>query len=498
VRRGDRKHCGIEKAEDQSIGMKRSALRDIPSVDKLAQALGDTGLPYAVMVEAIRRDLAALRKHGTIPPYEEILSRLRSTLQALSASRLQPLINGTGILVHTNFGRAPLGPAVMEAVSRIGSQYNNLEYGLADGGRGGRAAYLEQNLALLCGAEAATVVNNNASALVLILQHFCKNGASESNLGRKRRRIPCSKNQVIISRGELIQIGGGFRIPEILEASGARLREVGTTNKTSLADFSRAITRETALILKVHRSNFFMDGFVDSPSTEAIAKLARGKRIPFVEDLGSGAMTQTESIPGLEHEPTPAEALRNGVVLVCFSGDKLFGGPQAGIIAGKSKLIAGLKRESLFRALRCDKLILAALEATVDIYLRNAAGSSTKSAPATAHYDIPLLAMLHVSNEELQMRAGKIIAALDGLPLKAAIGKGRAQTGGGALPRSTIQSTTLDITHGKLKPQEVAARLRLCTPPIVGYIERGQFKLDLRTVFAHQDFEIVAALKIVN
>jgi L-seryl-tRNA(Ser) seleniumtransferase len=411
------------------------------------------------------------------------------------------LINGTGILVHTNFGRAPLGPAVMEAVSRIGSQYNNLEYGLADGGRGGRAAYLEQNLALLCGAEAATVVNNNASALVLILQHFCKNDASESNLARKRRRIPFSKNQVIISRGELIQIGGGFRIPEILEASGARLREVGTTNKTSLTDFSRAITRETALILKVHRSNFFMDGFVDSPSTEAIAKLARGKRIPFVEDLGSGAMIQTESIPGLEHEPTPAEALRNGVDLVCFSGDKLFGGPQAGIIAGKAKLIAALKRESLFRALRCDKLILAALEATVDIYLRNSAGSSTKGAPTNspAQYDIPLLAMLHVSNEELQMRAGKIIAALDGLPLKAAIGKGRgAQTGGGALPRSTIQSTTLDITHGKLKPQELAARLRLYTPPIVGYIERGQFKLDLRTVFAHQDSEIVAALKNVN
>src|SRR5712675_480932 len=431
-RRGDRKHCGIEIAEDQSIGMKRSALRGIPSVDRLAQALGDTGLPYPVMVEAIRRELAALRKHGSIPPYDEILSRLRSTLQALSASRLQPLINGTGILVHTNFGRAPLGPAVMEAVSRIGSQYNNLEYGLADGGRGGRAAYLEQNLALLCGAEAATVVNNNASALVLILQHFCKNGASES---REDRRIPVSKNQVIISRGELIQIGGGFRIPEILEASGARLREVGTTNKTSLTDFSRAITRETALILKVHRSNFFMDGFVDSPSTEAVAKLARGKRIPFVEDLGSGAMIQTEPIPGLEHEPTPAEALRNGVDLVCFSGDKLFGGPQSGIIVGKAKLVAALKREPLFRALRCDKLILAALEATVEIYLRNSPGNPNVN-DSLSHQGIPLLAMLHTSNDELRARAGEIIASLDGLPLKAAIGRGRAQIGGGALPRS--------------------------------------------------------------
>jgi len=476
--------------------MKRSALRGIPSVDKLAQALGDTGLPYPAVVAAIRRELAALRKHGTIPPYDEILSRLRSALQSLKASRLQPVINGTGILVHTNFGRAPLGHSVMEAISRIGSQYNNLEYGLAEGSRGGRAEYLEHNLALLCGAEAATVVNNNASALVLILQHFCNEGP---NGGRGRNHIPAPKNQVIISRGELIQIGGGFRIPEILEASGARLREVGTTNKTSLADFSRAITLETALILKVHRSNFFMDGFVDSPSTEALATLARKKRISFVEDLGSGAMIQTESIPGLEHEPTPAEALRNGVDLVCFSGDKLFGGPQSGIIAGKSKLIAALKRESLFRALRCDKLILAALEATVDIYLRTSTGHSNKnaSANAPAHDDIPLLAMLHTSNEELQLRAGKMIAALEGLPLKAAIGRGRAQIGGGALPRSTMQSTTLDITHVRFKPQELAARLRSHAPPIVGYIERGQFKLDLRTVFAHQESEIIAALKTV-
>jgi L-seryl-tRNA(Ser) seleniumtransferase len=480
--------------------MKRPRLRGIPSVDKLAQALRDTGLPFPAIVAAVRRELAALRKNGKIPGYEEILSRLHSSLAFLSASRLQPVINGTGILLHTNFGRAPLGGAVMEAVSRIGMQYNNLEYGLAEGARGGRAAYLEHNLALLCGAEAATVVNNNASALVLILQHFCKNEASASNRGRRRRQIPVRKNQVIISRGELIQIGGGFRIPEILESSGARLREVGTTNKTSLTDFSRAITRETALILKVHRSNFFMEGFVGAPSTEAIAKLAHDKRVPFAQDLGSGTMIKTETVPALEHEPTPAEALRNGVDLVCFSGDKLFGGPQAGIIAGKAQWIAALKRESLFRALRCDKLILAALQATVDIYLRNFSGGFTITAAAgvPALDDIPLLSMLRMSNDELELRAGKIIAALDGRPLKAAIGTGRAQIGGGALPRSMIESTTLDITHAKLKPQELAARLRSRTPPIVGYIERGQFKLDLRTVFTHQDSEIVAALRAEN
>jgi L-seryl-tRNA(Ser) seleniumtransferase len=204
-------------------------------------------------------------------------------------------------------------------------------------------------------------------------------------------------------------------------------------------------------------------------------------------------MIQTETVPGLEHEPTPAEVLRNGVDLVCFSGDKLFGGPQSGIIAGKAKLIAALKREPLFRALRCDKLILAALEATVDIYLRNS--TSLSDANDALSHGIPLLAMLHTSNNELQVRAEKIIAALDGLPLKAAIGKGRAQIGGGALPRSIVQSTTLDVTHNRLRPQELAAHLRSHTPPIVGYIERGQLKLDLRTVFPDQDAEIVAALR---
>ena len=475
--------------------MKHSGLRAIPSVDQLAQALGDTGLPRYTVIATIRRELAALRKQGAIPRFEDILSLMRSALRNLRASRIQPVINGTGILIHTNFGSAPLGPAVMEAVSRIGSQYNNLEYALVEGGRGGRAAYLEHNLALLCGAKAATVVNNGASALVLILRHFCRDEAPGATGVRRsgHQRDQLCRNQVVISRGELIQIGGGFRIPEILEASGAQLREVGTTNKTSLTDFARAITRETALILKVHRSNFFMDGFVDSPSTEAIAKLAREKRIPFVEDLGSGAMIQTETVPGLEHEPTPSEVLRDGVDLVCFSGDKLLGGPQSGIIVGKSKLIAALKREPLFRALRCDKLILTALETMVDIYLRNSTNNS--DANDALRHGIPLLAMLHTSNDELQARAAKIIAALRELPLTAAIGRGRAQIGGGALPRSIVQSTTLDITHNKLRPQELAARLRSHTPPIVGYIERDHLKLDLRTVFPDQDAEIVAALR---
>jgi L-seryl-tRNA(Ser) seleniumtransferase len=476
--------------------MKDSGLRGIPSVDKLAEALKDTGLPHPTIVAAVRRELATLRKHKAVPGFEELISRLRSVMEPLRASRIQPVINGTGILLHTNFGRAPLGHAAMEAISRIGSQYNNLEYELSDGTRGGRAAYLEHTLAILCGSEAATVVNNNASALILILRHFCGDERPVAKVPRRSRRDldPFRKNKVVISRGELVQIGGGFRIPEILEASGARLREVGTTNRTSLADFARAISSETALILKVHRSNFYMDGFVDSPSTEAIARLARQRRIPFVEDLGSGAMIQTETVGGLEHEPTPTEVLRNGVDLVCFSGDKLFGGPQAGIIVGKTRLVAALKREPLFRALRCDKLILAGLEATVDMYLRQSTGHPIAS-DGMSREGIPLLAMLRTSNDELKLRAGKIVAALDGLPLKAEIGKGRSQVGGGALPRSFLESTTLDISHRALRPQELAARLRSHVPPIVGFVKRGKLKLDLRTVLPDQDAEIVAAVR---
>src|SRR5205807_10618143 len=219
-------------------------------------------------------------------------------------------------------------------------------------------------------------------------------------------------NDVVISRGELVQIGGGFRIPEVLESSGARLREVGTTNQTSLQDYAGGITRQTALILKVHRSNFFMGGFVKSPLTEDIAALARKRRVVFVEDLGSGAVIDTGAVPGLEHEPTPGEVLGRGVDLVCFSGDKLLGGPQAGIIAGSRKLVAALKKEPLFRALRCDKLILSALEATVDAYLHGDAAT-------------PLVEMLRVTNEDLRVRANRIIAALDGLPVAARVGTGR-------------------------------------------------------------------------
>ena len=467
--------------------MNRSGLRSIPSVDKIVLTLGDTGFPRPIVLAVVRGELGTIRGQKTTLDFDGVLSRIRVALRALQASRIQPVINGTGILIHTNFGRAPLGAAVIETLSKIGSNYSNLEYSLIGGARSVRAAYLEQSLALLCGAEAATVVNNNAAALVLILRYFCDSKSTDqAPLSRRKvRRVPLQKNEVIISRGELVQIGGGFRIPEILESSGGRIREVGTTNKTSLHDYARAITRETALILKVHHSNFYMSGFVESPLTEEIAALARKKRVPFVEDLGSGAVFDTQSVAGLEHEPTPAGVIRRGVDLVCFSGDKLLGGPQAGIIAGKAKRVSELKREPLFRALRCDKLILSALETTVDMHLRSCGGQT----------DVPALCMLRVSIGELQSRARNIISALHGLPITAAIGAGRAQVGGGTLPRSVLDSVTLDLTHVTLKPQEMANRMREHSVPIVGYVARGKFKLDLRTIFPRQDAELTAAIR---
>jgi L-seryl-tRNA(Ser) seleniumtransferase len=468
--------------------MNASRLRAIPSVEKVLQSIGDAGLPRPLVLDQVRRELGALRKQKAIPEFDAVVSAIRVKLRNLSAGRIQPVINGTGILIHTNFGRAPLGSAVIEKLKAIGSSYNNLEYDLTEGARGGRAAYLERALSLLCSSEAATVVNNNAAALVLILRHFCQEpedasgrSASKGSRGRRGR-----KNEVIISRGELIQIGGGFRIPDILESSGARLREVGTTNHTSIGDYARAITRETALILKVHRSNFFMGGFVESPPPQEVAAVARRKRIPFVEDLGSGAIVQTEAAAGVEHEPTPAEVIGRGADLVCFSGDKLLGGPQAGIIAGKAALVGALKRNPLFRALRCDKLILSALETTADIYLGSCSADTMP---------IPVLEMLNAPVDALRSRADKIISALAGLPLTASVAAGQAQIGGGTLPQSMIPSVTIDLSHKTLKPQDLATRLREHTVPVIGYIARGKLKLDLRTIFPRQDAELTTAIR---
>jgi len=447
--------------------MNKSKLRSIPSVEKLLQTLGPVDLPRPVVTAVVRRELAALRSDGKIGGFDAVLERVRTALEALRESRIQPVINGTGVLIHTNLGRAPLPPSVVETLADIGGNYNNLEYDLSSGERGPRAAYLEHNLAILCGAEAATVTNNCAASLVLILRHFTAG----------------ARKEVIISRGELLQIGGGFRIPEILEASGASLREIGTTNMTSLKDYAKAIDGQTALILKVHRSNFFMGGFVESPATGDIALLARKNRLPFVEDLGSGAVARTERLAPIEHEPTAAEVLAEGARVVCFSGDKLFGGAQAGIIAGQAKLVAALKREPFFRALRCDKLILASLQTLVDLYLSG------------AEENIPLLHMMRVSNAELRLRAGKVMASLTGLSLTARVVEGNARIGGGSLPRSSIPSIILELTPREVPVPVFAKRLRLASPPVIGYVSSGHFRLDLRTVFARQDNDLAQAIR---
>ena len=443
--------------------------RAIPAVEKVLQSVQGVDLPRSLVVAVVRRELSALRAEKKIPSFDSIVQRIRDNLATLHRSRLQPVINGTGVIIHTNFGRAPLAQEAVVGLTSIASSYSNLEYDVSSGERGSRAAYLEQHLALLCGAESATLVNNCAAALVLIVRHFTK-----------------KKNEVVISRGELVQIGGGFRIGEILEATGAKLREVGATNKTTIADYATAIGSNTAMILKVHRSNFFMGGFVASPSSAEIAKLARKKRIPVVEDLGSGAIMPTERLGLRDHEPTPAETLKRGADLVCFSGDKLFGGAQAGIIAGKAHVISALKREPFFRALRCDKLVLAALEATVDLHLKNKIES------------IPALALLRLSTDELRKRGEGLIERLRGLSLEAHIGESEAQIGGGALPRSVIQSVTLDLWSRDFSPNELAAFCRKCTPPVIGYVAKGRFKLDLRTILPEQDDEVVAALRTVS
>ena len=463
--------------------VKTRSRREIPAVNKVLDALGEYDLPRPLVVDVVRRELSKIRSNSEIPEFESTVERLHRSIELFRASRLQPVINGTGIVIHTNFGRAPLTPEAVRAVTEISSGYSNLEYDLATGDRGHRGAYIENALALLCGAEAATVINNCAAALVLIVHHFAaRNGRARPQPVRRGRGAP-SKNEIIISRGEVVQIGGGFRIGEIIEATGATLREVGATNKTTLDDYRRAIGPRSAMILKVHRSNFVMSGFVESPSAAAIAALARKKRIPFVEDLGSGAVVPSERFNIAEYEPTPSDALKAGADLVCFSGDKLFGGPQAGIIAGKKRFVTALKREPLFRALRCDKLCFAALQATIDLHLNQAV---TK---------IPAIGLLQVAEDELRNRAAVIKTGLSDLPLQIAIGRSTAKVGGGTLPKTTMSSVTIEIVPRHCSPSDLAARLRSTAPPVIGYIANDRFKLDLRTILPHQDDTVVDAIR---
>ena len=436
-------------------------LRAIPGVDTLLEAVADSPLPRPLVVNTIRAELAAIRKAENIPAAAAITETIRQRLDDLALSRLQPVINGTGVVVHTNLGRAPIAPPT-------NTGYTNLEIDLTTGRRGKRAAYVEQCLAELCGAEAAMVTNNCAAALVLIV-----------------RQLTATKKEVVISRGELVQIGGGFRIPDILETSDAVLREIGTTNRTNLEDYVKAIGADTGLLLKVHRCNFFMDGFVASPNRRELAALARKKRVPFVEDLGSGVLLPTEDWAEGHHETTPREVLKAGTDLVCFSGDKMLGGPQAGIIAGKTKHIAALKKHPFFRALRCDKLILTALQDAAETYLR-AEGES-----------LPLNQALQADPTTLKRRANKLAKALADLPLQVTVREGASQVGGGALPQTTLPSFTLDLVPDDMALKEFATRLRRAALPVIGVIQGQRFRLDLRTVFPEQDKALTQSIQTI-
>ena len=452
-----------------------SKLAALPSVEKLAAAFApEIPLPRPLINLFVRREIDRFRQllladeeHSR----EEIEAAVKAELREFANSRLQPVINATGVLIHTNLGRSPLGPRSAGALQAIATGYSNLEFDLPSGTRGKRAGYLETALACLLETESATAVNNCAAALVLTLRTLVSKG----------------KNEVIVSRSELVEIGGGFRIPEILETSGAKLVEVGATNKTHLRDYQNALSPRTALILKVHRSNFYIEGFVGEPEIAEIAQVAHDHGIPLVEDLGSGAMMNTDELAPIEHEPTPQECLRRGIDLVIFSGDKLLGGPQSGIIGGRADLVAQIKKEPFFRAVRCDKLILTTLQESIDQYLE------TKADPAQS--DVPVLTFLRTETDQLKERAEAIIAKLPEFAAQITIAETLARPGGGTMPRSAFPSIALRISPSGPSIPKLARKLRLGTPAIVGYTTDDALFLDLRTVFPESDDQIAQAIR---
>src|SRR5438270_4475566 len=420
-------------------------LRDLPSVDELARTVDD---PLAV--DAARAVLARAREAiGAGGDPGDLEALLRAELRAARAPRLRRVLNATGILVHTNLGRAPLAEHALERVVEAARGYSNLEYDLADGRRGSRSDHVAAALRQLTRAEAALVVNNNAAAVLLALAALAE--------GR----------EVIVSRGELIEIGDGFRIPDVLTRSGARLREVGTTNRTRVADYERAAGPETGALLRVHQSNFRMVGFTEQPTVAELAEVARRHGVPLVDDLGSGVLV------ALEGEPSARDRLAAGAELVCFSGDKLLGGPQAGIVVGRAELVERLRRHPLQRAVRADKLTLAALEGTLALYLD----------PARAGREVPVLRMLGEPAGSVRARAAGLAAAVGG-----EVEETVARVGGGALPLAEIQSFACAVE------EELAGPLREGEPPVVGIVRDGRLLLDCRTLGDDEVEEVAAAV----
>ena len=446
--------------------------RELPSVEQLQRRLRqrEPTLPEWAAVEAARIEINQEREHVlnlSRPAVTEaqLLERARGRACRLAAPHPQRVINATGIVLHTNLGRAPLALGAAEAVAAAASRYVDLELDLETGRRGDRLAAVSDKLARLSGAEAAFAVNNNAAAVLLVLNTLA--------LGR----------QVVVSRGELVEIGGSFRVPEIMERSGVVLVEVGATNRTHLADYERAIGDETALLLKVHRSNFEQRGFVSEVGLSELSELGRRRGLPVVEDLGSGTLVQ---IPGLPAEAWASGRLRQGADLVCFSGDKLLGGPQAGILLGRTDLVDALRRNPLARALRLDKLGLAALDWTLNAYL-----------DGRAERDIPVLALLTAPLERLERRAQRLAERLEKAVGARASFRGLAEpglVGGGSLPGFELPGVAVAV-RAEGGAQRLAERLRQAPVPVLARIHDDELLLDVRTLLDGDEIELEAAIK---
>jgi L-seryl-tRNA(Ser) seleniumtransferase len=471
---GGKKAVSAERAE---------LLRQIPSVDELLAQPRLAALSNRVdrnlVVEVSRAVLADLRARIAgdsnwtaislgAASVEELIS---AQVEKILSRSLQPVINATGVILHTNLGRAPLPEAVVDEFRRSATQYSNLEYDLEAGARGKRDVHTAELLTRLTGAEAAIVVNNCAAAVLVTLAALARGG------------------EVIVSRGELIEIGDGFRIPEIMEQSGAILREVGTTNRTHLADYENAINEKTRLLLRVHPSNFKVTGFTDKPSLEELVALSKRSGLPLVEDLGSGCLVDLSEY-GVS-EPTVKQSVEAGVSVVMFSGDKLLGGPQAGIIAGKRDLVARVRRYPLFRALRVDKLTIAALEATLGAYLR------------AAWDEIPAIRMIRATPQELKRRAENFIRELrPELPLdevEIEIADGASLAGGGSTPSQSLPTKVIRIASARCSATKLEQRLRRAPAgvSVIARVEDDRLILDLRTVIPEQEPLLIKTLAAV-
>ena len=450
---------------------------------------------HSAVAESVRVVLARLRQEIAEGRLEEKSLHLalgglpaaveRQLRQSLSYS-LRPLINATGVILHTNLGRAPLAASALDHIRDTAATYSNLEFDLNTGDRGKRDVHVERLFQKLISQDAerslaspdgvgdpaphaisTIVVNNNAAAVLLALNSLAEGG------------------EVIASRGELVEIGGSFRIPDVMSKSNATLREVGTTNRTRVADYEHAITDRTRLLLRVHRSNFEITGFTEQPSLEELVALARRRNLPLLEDLGSGALFDLRSV-GINGEPGVLDSLRAGVDIVTYSGDKLLGGPQAGLISGRADLVTRMRSNSLFRALRVDKLIYAALEATLLAYVK------------ADHDAVPALRMMRVTKDEIARRAENLAAQTKSPKLRLDLIDGESVIGGGAAPSAVLPTRLIAVTHAGFSADQLCARLRASDPPIIARVEEGRVLLDLRTVFPQQDAIVATALQSLN